>query len=254
MKVSTQLLSLLLYPTDHASRVVVDESFSSLSEFLLGLTPTGWRSLVHYLEEQGMLELVKAPRGKQLSLTSAGQSACIRQFPALNPAWSSWDCRWMSVVFREAPAADRQFRYLRSQLLQLGALAISRGNYLIPSLYTDRLDQLIGEKYGQSVAVFDVADWRYISERRTVVDAFNLSDLAVGYSGVSRETVALLQAFQQHKYRSDQAKERFSTVFNRFWELLGSDPGFLSSYIPSAASAGGVLQQLHKVFDLNFLQ
>ncbi len=229
--------------------MVEESSLSTALQLTLGAQVTSWRSLVSHLVTQGVIEQMVSTQGRVLSLSLKGMRLCDEHFPALSADWQQWNGEWLNLVFIRPPKTDLQFRYLRSFLLQLKALPVSRGNYLVPILYQPELLRLIQSSYENSVVIFRAGEWSHGSIRQLTASYFQFADQLAALSGISKEIESLLIEISKDRGRQNQHKQRFATVFNRFWDVLGDDPGFLNHFVPTAPAARSLLTKLQSVFD-----
>lgn len=244
MKSNTQKLLLWLYgPASEAVRVV---GVSQLRLILPDLKPSGFRSLLNHLERQSLIFRDASGGQNQYGLTSHGMTALEAQFPVLN--WSD-DRRlgtWSLITFIEAPASDKQFRYLRQFLLDQGCGQLSRGNYLFPGQLSVPMTATLNQLYIGKVLVTGIERWIFGDERLVVNRVFNLADLRNGYSGISKEVDQLLSSLNRQKSIEDKDKLAICMVFDRLADLLRHDLGLLQRYFPDVKSGSELLFRLQR--------
>lgn len=184
---------------------------------------------------------------QSISLTSSGARECNRLFPSLSAHWDTWEGRWEVMVFLEAPKSDPNFRFLRNLLLEEKALAISRGVYAAPAAFSPKVVETLEKLYSNSVAVFETGNWKFGIEKQLVIDQLSLIDVIEGYSGIGREIRELLQICNKNVRLTDQQKQQFKPVFDRFWEIIIIDTGIARFYYPTAPNALELLSELQNL-------
>jgi DNA-binding transcriptional regulator PaaX len=228
MKASSQKLLLSLYPV--AGGKIQGMEVTQSEVILPQLTAAGRRSLVHLLKTQGLIEVERLMNSSTITITSQGIRVLSSSIPALSNQWREWDRTWAMVVFLEAPASDLQFRFLRQLLISVGCVSLSRGVYLCPTPTLNRFQRECETLYAQNVAIATVGEWRLGVERSFITHSYNLTDHIDAYSGVSKEIDRLLATFDVKGKLDHQQKDQLSMVFDRFWQIITHDPGFIAHY------------------------
>lgn len=222
IKITSKKLLLLLFPANGmvGERVV---SQADLRIFFQDMKPGSLRALISLLVNKKLVRREHSESGNLYSLTSLGLSLLFSHFPALKP--SNGYLEWTVVMFANPPAYDKQFRYLRSRLVQANFLPLTRGIYISAvSLPTD-LEHLFLSNYLNSVLVGQVSNWVFGDVWSTIEATNALSDTQKIYSGISKELSELLSAKQHSSSLSSQQKQHISSVFDRLLEILSTDSG-----------------------------
>ncbi len=245
MKENTERILLALYPSD-------DAQWGLSKQVLYGLVPHlsagGKRSLLHLLQSDGSIALAQIGSETQVYLTPTGKRLLEQRFPALSDRWATWDGKWGCCVFVEAPTFDTQFRYLRQLVLKEGFFAVSRGVYFAPFPFSQVAMTELGERYAQATTVFTIASWQFEREQSFVLNELGIADVLTAYSGVSTEITQLLATFSDTTKATDQQKAQIYTVYDRFWEALGQDPGFAAAYGAKGYRPTSLIHSLHALF------
>ncbi|MBP9819914.1 hypothetical protein KBC79_04195 [Candidatus Woesebacteria bacterium] len=227
MKKNTETILLALYPASNDQWFLPLHAIYALVPQLSG---GGKRSLLHLLKKEEYISTVQVGTQTRVYLDSRGRELLISRFPALSERWGQWNGGWACCVFVEAPRFDRQFRYLRQLLLKEGCFALSRGVYIAPFPFSSILMGELSDRYSAATAVFTVEQWQFQREQSFVLAHLGIADVLTAYSGVSSEITDLLGVIGNSTTASDQQKKLIRTVFDRFCESLGHDPGFASYY------------------------
>lgn len=207
------------------------------------LTLSGRRSLVAQLKQKKYLSVDVVDQDKQLYLTTHGAAALTAHFPALSNRLGNWQGEWAMLVFQRSPKSDPQFRYLRQLLVEAHAGQLSRGVYLYPIEFPDKIKQQLAF-YIDNVLVLTVSSWQMGDERSVIVPLFQLSDLIESLSGVSREVDSLLSGKIDKKRTIVQQREVFSAVYDRLLFTLQFDLGLHKRYFSQVPDAKDVLLKL----------
>jgi DNA-binding transcriptional regulator PaaX len=235
MKKSAQKLLLSLYPAPESLPKPLPTT--SLEVILSELTQAGRRSLTHLLKGQGWLEVERFASHTSLVITDSGKRALEVAIPALLIDWGVWDGTWAQVVFLEAPAGDPQFRYLRQRLLAVRCVPLSRGVYLCPQPTLQRIWHEVETLYAKNVVILSIGDWQLGDERSIISREYSLTDHIDAYSGVSKEIERLLASVERRGELDYQQKELLSLVYDRYWQIIAHDPGFINHYYSQAPNA-----------------
>ena len=246
MKTNTQKLLTWLYSPPNQSHSI---DYQQLELVLPEMTPGGRRSLVHYLTQKLLIRTERINDQTNISLTSHGVAALVAQFPAFNQARQQWQGEWSVLIFQRGPKGDPHFRYLRQLLLDNHAFSLSRGVYLYPGALPSQVTNVCQEMYVGSVTVVAASNWLFGDERSLVNEQYLLLDLVEIYSGISKEINQLLELKNNQKRLTKKARLQIYSVFDRLFNVLAQDPGFLNYYYPDTSSAAVLLTQLHSICD-----
>lgn len=247
MKANTQRLLTWLYFTDEA--VPVTASYQQIEQVLPAMSAGGRRSLIHYLTKKLLIRTERIAGQSLISLTSHGQSALEAYFPALDRQRQQWQGEWSVVIFKSGPKGDPHFRYLRQLLLDNHAFNVSRGVYLYPGTLPPQVIDDCQKIYIGAVLILSSQKWIFGDEQTTVNDNYSLLDLVEVYSGISTEINQLLTMKSNQKGLIEKSTQKIYSVFDRFFNILANDPGFLHHYYPHVPTAPQLLQQLHLVLN-----
>ena len=249
MKQNTQKLLTWLYTP--AGEKLYTATHQQLELLLPDMTTGGRRSLVHYLAQKYLLRTQTVGEQTVINLTSHGKDALEAQFPVFSPALQTWQGQWSALIFLHGPKGDPHFRYLRQLLLDNHAFAFTRGVYLYPGEFPSQIINLCKEMYVGAVTVMGVSQWFFGDERLAIDEHYMLSDIVEIYSGISNEINQLLEQKNEQKRLTKKARLQIYSVFDRFFNILGTDPGFLHHYYPQLQTAMQLLTQLRSMFDVN---
>lgn len=234
MKKNTQKILLALY--SEGGRRVNRVSLSILQGIVPDLTDGGYRSLLHVLKKQDLIQTQRVLGQTTVSITHHGTVAIEREFPALSQKWDEWDGGWDCLVFIEAPSFDKQFRFLRKLVLDEGAVSLSRGVYLSPGSFSDVVLKECNTSYHSNVIVFSVAEWKVATEFKLIVEKYGMLDLIESFSGISKDVDRLLKSHEDKKRLIDRYKNDICLVYDRACDILAEAPGFSTHYFTEAPS------------------
>jgi DNA-binding transcriptional regulator PaaX len=247
MKTNTQKLLTWLYSS------VADQprtiGYQQLELILPDMTAGGRRSLVHYLTKKLLVRTERIGDQVYISLTPHGADALVAQFPVFNEAWQQWQGEWSVLIFRSGPKGDPHFRYLRQLLLDNHAFSLSRGVYLYPGDLPSQIINVCKDMYVGAVVVVTAQQWVFGDERNIINQQYLLLDLIEVYSGISKEINQLLELKNNKKRLTKKARLQVYSVFDRLFNVLSQDPGFLTYYYPQTSSALVMLSQLHSMYE-----
>lgn len=246
MKHSSKKLLLWLYPetADQKRHVPIDQLDWVLSE----LTPAGRASLVRHLVRQQLVFIDKVHGYPSLSLSSHGKIQLEADFPALTASWSSWDGKWQIIIFSEAPSTDKNFRYLRSVLLQARCFPLNRGVYLYPGDLPTKLVELLHQIYREKVVVAECTNWRFGDDSIFIGQTKLVKGLNEVYSGISKEAEELLIKKSKTNSLSDRQKRTLASIFDRFVTVLSDDIGLVSLYFPNNPDGMSILNSIKRAY------
>jgi DNA-binding transcriptional regulator PaaX len=249
MKTNTKKLLTWLYSTAEQTAYVTD--YSQLELILPDMTEGGRRSLVHYLSQKHLIRSERLGEKTSISLTSHGMDALTVQFPVFSPALQQWDGKWSALVFLNGPKGDLHFRYLRQLLLDQHAFCLTRGMYLYPGEFPSQITNVCKDMYVGAVMMIKIEEWRFGDERELINQHYMLSDLVEIFSGISSEINQLLRVKKEQKRLTKKSRSLIFSVFDRLFNVLSQDPGFIHHYYPDVPSVRDLLAQLHSIMELD---
>lgn len=243
MKKNTQKILIALYSSTEPLRKRL--KVETLNLVTPDLTDGGRRSLLHVLKKNGLIHSERVLGSTSISISEYGANQLEAQFPALSSKWDQWQGNWDCLVFTQAPKGDKQFRYLRSLLVEEGSVAVSRGVYIAPFAFSQRVLNECKEMYRNSVLIFSVGEWKLAPIRTLIVEKYGLLDLVETYSGISKEVTRLLISIDTNNRLTDKDKTDINLVYDRLRDALSEDLGFCQYYF------GEVSRVRQLAFDLN---
>lgn len=183
-----------------------------------------WRAKrLHYLEKitsgNGVPELV---------LTAAGKKKILKRFPLLKLARRPWKGWWLVVTF-DIPESDKKSREsIRHQLVNIGFVQWQKSVYVSPHDIADDLAKLLRDNNLQDKVVPMIAkrilagnDWEFA--RRI----FNIDKIEKNYHQI-------ITSLTSSKQPSPKHQEFLRRQFNRYLEVLQSDPFLPAGLAPQA--------------------
>lgn len=245
MKINTQKLLLFLYSDLNSSSIRVNSD--DLKIVTPQLSDGGRRSLVHLLNKNGLIHVEKTLGKTFVCITRRGVKALESRFPALSRKWDDWQGNWDCIVFIRAPKSDGQFRYLRSLLISEGSISISRGAYICPFSFSQKVIDECNRSYFDSILMFSVGEWKIASIRKLVIEKYSLIDLADSYSGISKDVSRLLVNSNNQKTPMEKNKDKINLVYDRLQDLLKDDPGFCNYYFNEVPKIRSILLDLNSI-------
>ncbi len=248
MKQTSKKLLLWLYPFDASLKRRV--SVSVASWLLPELTTAGQNSLVRHLENEHLLFTDELDGIIKLSLSSHGRLQLQADFPTLKWVDQPWQGDWSVVVFIKAPAGDKNFRYLRSLLMKQQSFQLSRGVYLNAGEISKELINTLHNAYRENVIVYKTNNWQFGDDSIFIGQSEYLKDIISIYSGISNELKILLTKKSNRKTLSDQQKNQFASIFDRFVISFEQDCGIIPYYHPEVISGIKLLQQMQLEINL----
>lgn len=249
MQYNSQLINLLLYyPKKTQTLPRIPERV--LPSLLSTLSNAGRRSLLFRLEKNGYITREFAHGERVLVGTDVSRRAVEQQFPVLISDARSWNGEWSIVLFLQPPKHDKNFRYLRSNLLAHKALDLTRGVYGYPGQLPLSVLNDITERYESAVHVVSVSEWIVGSIRPIVIKKYLLQSLLDIYSGISDDITNLLRKKDGKKRLKEKEIALFNDSLKRFYDVLGSDNGILSYYFPGSPDAKNILRDLQLIVHL----
>lgn len=248
IKRNTQIILLTLFSAEQASTPLVP--LPKLRNLSGNLTESGFRSLLLFLEKKHFIFREKVLSTSSYSLTEEGRRELITLFPALDSKWQAWQGKWSILVFLKAPINDNHFRYLRELLLVEKTMVLSRGIYLVPGDPSSRLLKELENSYRGAVSLFSIDKAFFGWDRQSIVSYYDLTSIVEAYSGISNEISLLLDKINYEKGLTNQQKNMFIKINNRFISSLQGDPGIVHYYFPGLPGARQILSQLNKIISL----
>ncbi|HQM16050.1 MAG TPA: hypothetical protein PLM16_02485 [Candidatus Woesebacteria bacterium] len=250
MKHSSKKLLLWLYPETAAQKRRV--SIDQLDWVLAELTPAGRLSLVRHLVRQQLVFIDQVQGFVSLSLSSHGKLQLEADFPALTVSWSEWKGKWQLIVFTKAPSTDKNFRYLRTILLQTHCFPLNRGVYLYPGDLPTKLIELLHQIYREKVVVAECTNWRFGDDLIFIGQNPQVKGLSEVYSGISKEVEELLIKKSKINRLSDRQKMTLASIFDRFVTVLSDDIGLVSLYYPNSPNGKTILNSIKSNYPSGF--
>jgi DNA-binding transcriptional regulator PaaX len=245
MKNNTRKLLVSLYSPNGENPVRIKLSHTKV--ILPDLTGGGRRSLLHILKEKGLIVSERVLGKTSISLTPHGRQEIEAQFPALSSKWDAWQGSWDCLVFVKAPKTDKQFRYLRTLLVSEGAISISRGVYISPSSFSQKVIVECRELYRDSTLLFSVGEWKIADLRSLIIEKYGLLDTVETYSGISNDIKRLLISVATHNRLIDRHKIDINLVYDRLVSVLSEDPGFSKHYFNEIPNIKGMISDLNSL-------
>jgi len=221
-------------------------SKTSLQALCPQLSTTGFRSALFLLEKRKFLQVDASISPPRYSLSSYGKSFLEGLFPALLTA-DVKEAQSALVVFLQAPKSDRNFRYLRTFLLDKQAVALTRAVFLLPAGLSAEVKLELERSYQGLVVVFGLQKWLLGDELQIIGQKVNVQDLLSLYSGLSKEIDRLLSMKNDEKTLMIQDKQQLSSAFDRFMTILAADKAALQAYFPQVVWAKEILKALQKL-------
>ena len=237
MKRNTQKILLSLYPSGRVK-------LNNLKIVSPELTDGGRRSLIHVLKARGLINSEKVLGVSSVGITQHGIDAIEAEFPALLSKWDAWQDNWDCLVFVKSSKSDKQFRYLRSILVSEGAISITRGVYVSPISFSERVVRECKEIYRDYILMFSVGIWKIASLRSLVIEKYGLIDIAESYSGISRDVSRLLETVDIKHIAMHRNTIDINLVFDRLIDVLSEDPGFCKHYFDQVPRVKNILSDL----------
>jgi hypothetical protein len=246
MKENARKILLWLYSEDLRQPFV--SNYEQLELVIPELTRPGLRSMIRYLSGKQLVRTEMVNNRALVSITRHGTDQLKQLFPVFSYSADAWQGKWSALVFLRAPKTDAGFRYLRSVLLEETAVPVSRGVYLYPGEFPEKIVRVCRELYVGAVIIITIADWQFGDERSMIVDSFSLSAVAETYSGVSREANRLLQVRNVQKGSYQTLKKEIPSVFNRLFSIISQDTGLTHHYFRDTARPTEILTKLQQSF------
>lgn len=243
MRENTKKLLLFLYPTQDQ---VWWLTFTQLHRLLPQLSVAGLRSALFLLDKREFLRIDRTGSEWRYALSSHGQSFVAGLFPVFSVT-TKQDLAWLLLVFLQAPSSDRNFRFLRSHLLNNQGIQLTRGVYLLPEISVDKVQEELRHSYKNSVLLLRVGEWLFGDDYKIIGQKAGLSDLASVYSSISRELDRLISVKLQKKTFTQQENSTFHSALDRFLSTLDQDQSILLRYFPDVASPKQLLAAFQKL-------
>ncbi len=243
MKENSKKILLFLYPSTDEP---VWLTFHQLHELVPHLSVPGLQSSLFLLDKKDFLRIDRTQANWQYSLSSYGQSYLEELFPALSSQIGERYEAWSVFIFLQAPATDKNFRYLRSYLIENKAVALTRAVYLYPGLLSAKIRSDLQNSYKNAVLVLKVSDWLFGDDFKVIGQKAELHDLFELYSSISKELDRLIDIKAVKKSLTKQEKTAFFSALSRFLELLAIDPALLRKYFSQVETARELLFKFQK--------
>lgn len=245
MKENTKRILTWLYSEDVRQPFFAD--YVQLTGVVPELSAGGLRSVVKWLSDQQLIAAERVGRQTRFRITQQGLAAVKQAFPVFSDQRQHWHGEWSCLIFLQAPAGDKSFRYLRQKLVEYQALPLSRGVYLYPGIFPPELQHLFHQLYLKSLAVYRVGEWTFGDERSVIMKGYMLSDVAETYSGISKEIDQLLEVKKRQKGLNSANRTELFSVFARLHGALSLDLGLVAHYFPQVDDGISLLSTLHSL-------
>lgn len=219
----------------------------SLKSVLPQIKDTTFRSLLNLLSKDGLIDTQKIDGKSYVSITDLGIKTANLLFPALSEVEGGWQGSWECLVFTTAPKGDKQFRFLRKKLLDVGAIAITRGVYLMPNGFSKDFIDLCLKLYKHSVLVFGLSEFVIGINKSHILEKYSIADINNSYSGISRELEVVLNKSLNKKTLIEQSKNTMLSIFDRYYQVLSEDSGFVQYFFQSKKSAKNILLDINSL-------
>ncbi len=242
MKLSSKKVLLWLHPLFDRERRRVP--FVQIELITPELTEAGRNSLVRHLESKQLLFTDELDDWTSLTISSHGQAEIESVFAPLRRLSEPWEGDWWQVLFLQAPSGDRNFRYLRTLLLEEDCFALKRGVYLHPGKLSEKLAGNLHNSYRQSVIVIECGQWQFGDEQNVIGQKAGLDDLLSIYSGISTELKDLLTKISNKKHLNVRQKTQIASIFERIVTTMEQDIDILPHYYPQTKTALQLLSDL----------
>lgn len=220
---------------------------SNISHLTPDLSDGGRRSLLHVLKKGGLINSERVLGTTSIGITQHGIKAIEDHFPALSSRWDDWLGDWDCIVFVKAPKSDKQFRYLRTLLVNEGFISISRGVFISPFSAPSKVLQECNDLYRDSIMMFSVGKWKIASLRSFIIEKYGLIDVVEAYSGISNDVTRLLTSMNKDKRLMSRYKTELNLVFDRLIDVLNEDPGFCGYYFKESPKVKSIMLRLNLI-------
>jgi hypothetical protein len=212
-----------------------------------GGNPGAIAPMTAYWRKQGYLRVSELETRRYLQLTTLGKQAVERAWPCLRQD-DTQPQGWYILTFLQPPKGDRNFRYLRTQVLDQGAVMLSRGVYLLAEHQATAILTQINQHYSKNVVVLRVVEER-VGDMFQVIDRIEgVSDLMTAYSGISKEIDQLLAKSSVFSLLTYQQKNHIASVFHRMYSLMQKDRGWGAFFRAGRHNITQLLQMFHSSF------
>ena len=247
MKLNSKKLLLYLYPLAGEQRRA---SFDQIKLFLPDLTEAGRQSLIRLLATKEFIFTDDLTGKQRLTISSYGQTQLELDFPVLKMNRSTWQGQWSMLLFLQAPATDKNFRYLRTLVLSHRCLALKRGVYLYPGELPSAIQQTLQKTYRSAVVVVQFDKWKFGDEQIIIGQKASFKDIVSIYSGIGEELERLLTKLPNYKSLSRGQKQQINSIFDRLVIAMADDIGLLPNYFPHAPDGVALLNRFKQGIDL----
>jgi hypothetical protein len=234
------LSSLWFSPQDS----VVVFSTVALQQLVPELSQSGCRSLLTHLQTKGLIAAGRLGDTRGWYLLEAGRAALSEHFPLFKDLPDIW---WI-VICRTPPEGDREFRFLRQQLLGHYALPLSRGVYALWGEIPPSITELLRSSYSRSVFVASLNDVSYGDFRFECEEYFHTSDVLRAYSSVSSQAARLISEISSKNRLTEGQKKEIVNIYWQWYSAVESDPGNSSRLFTQAVSGRVALGQWQQLF------
>lgn len=241
MKENSKKSLLLLYRIRSKDKLLGEAA--KVSAVLADLQPGGRRAMIAWWQRQGWIESISLGGTRYLSLTTLGRTTLEQELPYFQiPA--DWQGEWQILVLREAPPHDKAFHSLRQIVKRAGAMVISRGVYGFINRVPRRITQLCQSRYRANVVIMIVKSEGQSAINELALSVFHIYDQINAYSGISKEIDSLLASKEAEKGLINKHKNRYHSLYSRFFAVFCEDNGLMNQVMPGAPHPLILLTQL----------
>jgi len=220
------------------------QDYQVIGNLVPDLSSAGRRSLISHLSKQQLIATRKVAHQTMMRLTSFGEAELEAVFPALMSREQTTNQSWSFIVFLTPPKTDHSFRYLRSFVIEKGAISVSRGCYLIPVALENQIKRTLELMYRDSVLMFRINEWVFGDQESFLVKKYHVDELINIYSGISNELAQLLDSKVGTSSLTAQQKMSVYSLYDRFYSVLTKDIGLTYDVFPQVDSPKDILSQL----------
>lgn len=247
MKKTTQKLLLCLYQNQQSDQKRVQISHRALDLIHYQLTKSGRKSLLYLLIKKGwVLAIPEQNDCLNLSLTNMGRTALEAKIPALKAIGDQRN-KWTAILFCKSIKQDPQFRNLRRVMVKEGAIALTRGMYMFPSIVPTEVDSLVKSLYQKSISMFTIGQWLFGKNPDDLVNLMQIKQVVDTYSSISKEATELLGIIDTENGLNNKRKQQVSLLIDRLHLAFDSDLTATTSYLPDIAILTKPLQLIQQL-------
>ena len=240
MKLSSRKLLLLLYAPSSQDKLWV--SYDQLEFLLPELSQAGRRSLVSLFKRKGLVSVERMNDQTRFWASPQGMRALESEYPALSAKSNHRQGELSLLLFLRSPKSDPQFRYLRGLLSEVGAISLSRGVYLYPQAFPEKILAECQQSYLLSVVICQIKEVLFGDLRQHMVTTSGTLKIIKSYQEISTKLDELLRENKSYLSFTDQRKKQIFSLFAQFETVLTDDLGLGRHYFPQVMSAQKLLE------------